>query len=318
MKWKKIGRIFDPTEQHLTDGYNAFAKSPQALVFKDFVRIYFCAQKKTENGKYISSPHYVDFDKDLQRLRGVSPLPAIQLGGLGSFDEHGIFPINVLRHSNRVMAFTTGWSRRNSVSIEMGIGFAESFDGGMSFIKQGLSGPIMTATHNEPCLVGDAFVRYYDGFYHMWYIFGGPWRRESEFNDPDRFYRIAYARSADGQSWERNGQFIIKGKSEMECQALPTVFKNDGLFHMYFCYRDTFNFRISNEKSYRLGYAYSYDGLNWTRNDEISGIEDSTGEWDSDMKCYPHVFECDGKHFLLYNGNEFGKYGFGAALLVDI
>ena len=29
------------------------------------------------------------------------------------------------------------------------------------------------------------------------------------------------------------------------------------------------------------------------------------------MLCYPHVFECDGKVYLLYNGNEFGRYGFG-------
>ena len=39
------------------------------------------------------------------------------------------------------------------------------------------------------------------------------------------------------------------------------------------------------------------------------------GDWDSDMLCYPHVFECDGQVYLLYNGNEFGRYGFGAAVL---
>jgi hypothetical protein len=33
------------------------------------------------------------------------------------------------------------------------------------------------------------------------------------------------------------------------------------------------------------------------------------------MQCYPHVFECDGKVYLLYNGNEFGRYGFGLAEL---
>ena len=33
------------------------------------------------------------------------------------------------------------------------------------------------------------------------------------------------------------------------------------------------------------------------------------------MQCYPHVFECDGKVYLLYNGNEFGRHGFGLARL---
>jgi hypothetical protein len=31
--------------------------------------------------------------------------------------------------------------------------------------------------------------------------------------------------------------------------------------------------------------------------------------------CYPHIFQCDEKVYLLYNGNEFGKKGFGIAEL---
>ena len=50
MKWKKLGMIFDLSKIELPDGYSIFAKSPQALVFDDYIRIYFCAQKKSENG----------------------------------------------------------------------------------------------------------------------------------------------------------------------------------------------------------------------------------------------------------------------------
>jgi hypothetical protein len=317
MKWEKLGKIFDPSEHELANGYSTFAKSPQALVFEDFIRIYFCTQKKTENGKYVSCPHYADFDKDLRRCRGVSSKPVIELGGLGCFDEHGIFPMNILRHEHRILAFTTGWSRRTSVSIEMEIGFAESFDGGKSFSKLGLLGPIMSPTPNEPCLVGDGFVRFYDNLFHMWYIFGKEWRRASELDEPDRSYRIAYSRSLDGINWERDGRYIIPVKSDNECQALPTVFTKNGRHHMYFCYRDTFDFRNNKDKSYKLGYAFSLDGITWLRQDDAAGIDESFGEWDSDMTCYPHVFEFEGKHFLLYNGNEFGKHGFGAAILVD-
>jgi hypothetical protein len=31
--------------------------------------------------------------------------------------------------------------------------------------------------------------------------------------------------------------------------------------------------------------------------------------------CYPHVFQAFEKVYLLYNGNNFGKYGFGLAEL---
>ena len=31
--------------------------------------------------------------------------------------------------------------------------------------------------------------------------------------------------------------------------------------------------------------------------------------------CYPHLFELDGQVALLYNGNNFGRDGFGLAIL---
>ena len=39
------------------------------------------------------------------------------------------------------------------------------------------------------------------------------------------------------------------------------------------------------------------------------------GEWDADMQRYPSLLAHDGRLYLLYNGNEFGRYGFGAAVL---
>jgi hypothetical protein len=55
--------------------------------------------------------------------------------------------------------------------------------------------------------------------------------------------------------------------------------------------------------------------VDWTRDDCNPSLEGLSGEWDGDMQCYPHAFECDGKVFMLYNGNEFGRYGFGLAEL---
>jgi hypothetical protein len=33
------------------------------------------------------------------------------------------------------------------------------------------------------------------------------------------------------------------------------------------------------------------------------------------MLCYPNLFQRDGQTYLLYNGNEFGRHGFGIAVL---
>jgi len=315
MQWEKLGKIFDPSEHNLSEGCTLFAKSPQALVFDNFLRIYFCSQKKTNNGKYLSCPQFVDFNKSFDKILRLSQGPIVELGKIGEFDEHGIFPLNVLEHEGKTFAYTSGWSRRRSVSIDMSIGLAISEDTGLSFKKYGSGGPIMAATHNEPFLVGDPFVKYLNGLFHMWYIFGTNWNRPSVDVEAERFYKIAHAESNDGINWIRNGKTIIEDKLLNECQALPTVFYAGGQYHMYFCYRNAFNFRNNRVNAYRLGYACSDDLISWNRDDTKSGIDVTEGAWDSDMMCYPNTFECDGEIYLLYNGNEFGKYGFGLAKL---
>ncbi len=318
MKWQKLGKIFDPSTVTLADGCTEFAKSPQALVFDDFVRIYFCAQKKTANSKYLSCPMYVDFDKSMTHMLALSEHSVIQPGELGHFDEHGIFPFSVTRDDDSIIAYTSGWSRRTSVSVDMSIGFAKSTDQGVSFKRFGAGGPVMAANQHEPMMVADAFVLKINGSYHMWYIFGSHWQKKSADGAAERFYKIAYAHSMDGIHWQRTGKTIIDEKIPDECQALPTVIYAAGKYHMYFCYRSAYDFRQNSKNAYRLGYAWSDDLISWTRDDGEAGIELSDSGWDSEMMCYPNLFETDGQIYLLYNGNEFGRYGFGLARLTEL
>jgi hypothetical protein len=316
MKWKKLGKIFDPTEHKLPNGCSEFAQSPQTLVFDDFVRIYFSTRAKDSTGKFLSHIAFVDFDKDLKNIQRISSDTVIKLGNLGCFDEHGIFPINPVMHEGRILAYTTGWSRRVSVSVETSIGLAYSEDNGLTFRKVG-EGPVLTSSLHEPFLVGDAFVCVFAGVYYMWYIFGTKWAEYDKGSQPDRVYKIGYATSADGITWAKQNKRLIADKlNEDECQALPTVIKIKDTYHMFFCYREAVGFRKTKGRGYRIGYAYSSDLVNWTRDDD-KGIDVSANSWDSDMMCYPHVFECNGKVYLLYNGNEFGKYGFGLAVLEE-
>ena len=87
---------------------------------------------------------------------------------------------------------------------------------------------------------------------------------------------------------------------------------------MFFCYRQSFDFRKNKNRGYRIGYAYSDDMAIWTRDDESMNLNSMEGEWDSEMMCYPHIFELNGDVYLMYNGNEFGRYGFGLAKLESI
>lgn len=315
MKWKKLGKIFDPTEHQLPNRCVEFAQSPQTLVLQDRVRVYFSTRERDDSGKYLSHIAYADFSLDMTEFLDLSSEPVLPLGGLGCFDEHGIFPINICNDGDRVLAYTTGWNRKVSVSADASIGLAISEDDGQTFVRHG-NGPVMTASLDEPFLVADAFVQKYKDTYYMWYIYGTDWKKFSEDDAPDRIYKIAQATSDDGINWKRDGVRIIDDKLNAdECQALPTVLYLNDRFHMYFCYREAHGFREQTDRSYRIGYAYSFDLVTWTRDDSLAGIDVAVDGWDSKMQCYPHIFKSGGKVFLLYNGNEFGRFGFGLAQL---
>lgn len=315
MKWIKLGQIFDPTEYSLPNNCFGYAQSPQTLVFDDFVRVYFSTRARDDNGKYLSHVSFVDFDKKFQTIIKVSDKCVIRLGELGCFDEHGIFPFNVTRSGNKILAYSTGWNRRVSVSTDASIGLSISNDDGLTFQKVGV-GPVLSASLHEPFLVGDAFVRVFNETFHMWYIHGTTWITHTLGEPPDRVYKIAHAISVDGISWQKEGRQIISDKLNVEeCQALPTVIQIANKYHMFFCYRHSSDFRKNKSRGYRIGYAFSYDLVKWTRDDDNIGIDVSEDDWDSDMQCYPHVFEMDGDFYLMYNGNEFGHYGFGLAKL---
>jgi hypothetical protein len=86
---------------------------------------------------------------------------------------------------------------------------------------------------------------------------------------------------------------------------------------MWFCFRGSVGYRTNRDTSYRLGYAESADGRNWTRLDEHVGIERADDGWDSEMMEYPFVYEHKGRKYMLYNGNGFGETGFGYAVMVE-
>lgn len=316
MHWIKRGQLFDPGEHVLPYGCQQFAQSPQALVCDDFVRIFFSTRQADGQGMFLSHIAFVDMTRDLRKTLRVSAEPVLPLGELGCFDEHGIFPLNIVRHGDLVYGYSCGWSRRSAVAVETAIGLAISRDNGQSFERVG-PGPVLAASLHEPCLVGDGFVKLIDGQFHMWYIFGTGWKRYAQDAAPDRTYKIGHATSTNGIDWvkEEARQIIPDRLGPEESQALPTVIAIDGRHHMFFCYRESFDFRTAKGRGYRIGHAWSDDLRHWVRADDEPRLDGTPGAWDSDMQCYPHVFECDGSIRLLYNGNQFGRHGFGWAEL---
>jgi predicted GH43/DUF377 family glycosyl hydrolase len=316
MVWEKLGRIFNPLDFEKKYWMKDFAQCASAIILDDCVRIYFSSRpERDQDGQFVSYTSFADFDRsDLTRIIRLSEKPILELGELGTFDEFGIYPSSVIRYNDMFYFYYAGWTRRVSTFADVSIGLAVSEDG-ENFSRVG-KGPILTNTLDEPFQVSGPKVRLYNNRLFMFYLAGEKWVLNEE-GKSESIYKIRVATSDNGTDWKRSAINIIHPVLENnECQAGPDVFYKDGKYHMYFSYRYGLNFR-GNDRGYRIGYAYSYDLFNWHRDDENAGICLSAEGWDDRDMHYPHVFNLDGSFYMLYNGNEFGRYGFGLAKLIS-
>ena len=313
-EWKKLGLVFDPTKSRNKPWLKEFAQAPSVLIFDDFIRVYFsCRPPADENGQYSSYSAYVDLDrKDLHNILNVSERPILELGSLGEFDEFGTYPVSVIREQDEIIGYYAGWTRCESVPFNTAIGMAKSDNGGVTFKKTG-SGPILSYSVDEPFVISGPKIRKYNDIWYLFYIAGNKWIMVDD--KPEPVYKIRLATSKDGINWKKHNKDLIESILEIdEAQASPDVYFSNGKYHMFFCYRYSADFR-GKEKGYRIGYAFSENLINWTRDDTKAGIDISTDGWDSEMISYPHVFELDGETYMFYLGNQVGRYGFGLAQL---
>lgn len=312
--WKKLGRIFNPKDFSSKHSWMyEFAQAPNTVVFDDFVRVYFCCRPQPdEKGNYVSYAAYVDLSREnLFEIIRVAQQPLLTLGDIGTFDEFGTYPFCVIRDDASFRAYYGGWTRCESVPFNVALGVAVS-DDGEQFRRVG-PGPVLSYSPDEPFILSSPKIRKYNDQWFLFYIAGKKWITTS--GRPEPVYRIRMAISSDGYNWNKTNIDLIEPRIEPdECQASPDVIYRNNRYHMFYCYRYSTDYR-NKARGYRIGYAHSDDLMNWTRDDNTTGIDVSESGWDSEMVSYPHVFELDGKIYMLYLGNEVGRYGFGLAVL---
>jgi predicted GH43/DUF377 family glycosyl hydrolase len=312
-KWRKQGLIFGVDSRW--SWMNSHAQVPFSIVFNDFVRVYFSTREAPDgNMQYKSYSGFVDLDRhNLSRILNISSQPIIELGHLGEFDEFGSMAGSVVSVGDRYRLYYCGWQRKVSVPYEWAIGIAESSDG-VSFARMG-SGPLFGSTISEPFLQACPIVyKLGESDWHMFYLSGVKWFCDGDGKTESQ-YLLMHATSQDGLLWARDGIPILPVNVEDECQTSCSLIFREGQFHMFFSYRYGSNFRENSLRGYRIGYAVSDDLVSWSRDDSLAGLSVSPTGWDSEMVAYPHVTEIEGKTIMFYCGNQFGKAGFGYAVL---
>lgn len=303
--WVKKGILFSPNGQG--NMINSHAQIMAPIVIEDKLRIYFSSRPKPN----MTLPFYADFDLDNFKLLHLNTDPILKLGKPGTFDEHGIMPSCVIKNNSDIYLYYSGWQQSVGVPYNNYTGLAISNDNGNTFRKYS-DAPILDRNNSELYSATSPYVLKEKGLWHTWYSSGTGWHEEN--GKLEHTYDLKYAYSKDGKKWHQEGKIGIKSYNEHEALCKPAIIKLDNIFFMWFSYRGSKGFRDGSD-SYRIGMAYSDDLINWERDDKASGIEISENGWDSKMIAYPSIIKIKNDYYMFYNGNSFGKYGFGYAVL---
>jgi sucrose-6-phosphate hydrolase SacC (GH32 family) len=305
--WIKKGLIYDPAKSALMlKGAVGFSAVPFVYPLseeKGIYRIFFSAR----DGHNRSLPFFIDYDFENNRILKESG-QLLPLGEPGAFDDSGIMLTSIMEKEDVVYLFYIGWNLGVTVPFRNSIGLAVSSDKGETFTRM-FKGPIIDRNRTEPHFVASNCVLEKDGRYIMYYLSCTGW--ENIEGKMMHRYHIKWAVSSDLVNWERNNNIAIDFKYPNEYAiSVPRVMEVNGKFMMWYSYRGG-----PYSEKYRIGYAESDDAFNWERKDELVNLDVSENGWDSDMVCYPCVFEYKGQLMMLYNGNDYGRTGIGLAVL---
>lgn len=302
-KWEKI--FFYNIDDFRTEKVISHAQLPTYLLIDNKVRVFFASRDKNQ----YSSVYYIDLivnGSSVDLKKRISN-PVLKPGDIGCFDQHGVYPSSVVNYGSNYYMYYIGWEKGYKDPLfTASIGLAKS-ENGQDFQKVNLA-PIMGRSNYDPCLVTSPHVYRDHNLWHMNYVSGVKWEKDLATNELQSFYHIKSAVSEDMFNWVRNGDIAIGFKNNESNIARPSVYKeNNHLYHMWYSYVDL------EVGKYRIGYASSNNGKKWIRKDQNVGIG-LDSKYCTEMIAYPQIFEKDQNLYMLYNGDNFGKQGFGIAI----
>ena len=292
--WEKLGSIYNAgsTNKYLL----THSSNPLAIHLKeDIYRIFYSA--RDENNK--SSISYVDYDVVKMMVVNDPKKPMITYGSENSFYSHGITIGNYWLEKNDTYIGFMGWQHRGSDHWRGDIG---KFNIKTKKVDLVLSkNKIDKVSLSYPCIIKDKNI------YKMWYGSTISW--ESGSIDKEMIHTINYAESKDTKKWDTKGVAIPWELNKAQAFSKPSVLVSTGGYQMWYSYRK------GDGSKYKIGYSYSPNGKDW--NFSESKLVCSNSGWDAEMVCYPYVFKHNKNTYMLYNGNRFGKYGFGLAQMKE-
>jgi hypothetical protein len=299
MNWIKKKLIFEYTPQ--LKNSISHCQQPTLIRINDkIIRIFFGSRNQLN----CSQIYYFDYNMNTLKVMGYGEEPVVLPGN--GFDSHGVYPACILARDAYLYLYFVGFQNVGT-KYTTSIGLAISDNKKTSFDKHPLN-PIIFPGEYDPSLVTSPYIIIEGNVWRMWYVSGYKWNKEDD-GRLQSYYHIKYAESDDGITWRREGRISIDHVHPGETNiGRPWIIKEDEIYKAWYSY-------ACGKQGYRIGYAESTDGgYTFNRMDEKAGITVSDEPWENEAVAYPAVIVHEGRKYMFYNGNSFGKDGIALAI----
>lgn len=302
--WKKLGLLYCPSGIGRHPKLLTHAANPLPVLLEgDTYRIYYSGRDIDNR----SSVGAVDINIITRKVVQEYHAPVFEHGHEGSFFADGVSIGNCYSVDGAQYMLFMGWQNPAGGHWRGDIG--RLIVNPDLTLKLESQTPFMGADQIDPISLSYPWVmKSENGGYRMWYGSTTSW----DAGNGEMVHTLNHALSDDGHQWNRLGLAVPFIIGEAQAFSRPTVIGSmESGFEMWFSYRS------GTGTPYRIGYARSSDGCFWKLCLNSVGIDVSEKGWDSEMIEYPFVFIHKGRRYMLYNGNGYGKSGFGLAVWID-
>lgn len=302
-RWRKLGRVFVPDGSLPWAQSHAMIPTPM-MVGRDRIRIYVAMCDASTVGRI----GYVDVDaRNPTNVLASSKHPVLDIGEPGCFDDNGVNPLSIVQLDGVTRLYYVGYQLGTKVRYLLFTGLALSHDGGETFVRYSRA-PILDRSDSETLVRTAAFVLPDVAGYRCWYVAGSRFEQVGDRMRPT--YDLRHLRSADGIHWPNEGQVVLPlDRPSVFGYGRPFLTRRpNGSYDMWYSER-------WRDRGYRLAHATSEDGIRWVRSESGAGLDVSSEGWDSEAVCYCAVQTTDFGTYMFYNGNDYGRTGFGVAVL---
>lgn len=300
MNWKKLGLLYSPNINH--PKLVSHAANPLAIHLNDDVYRVFFSGRDAQNR---SSVGFVDINIFNQKIIYVHNRPVFEYGKENSFYSHGVSIGNIYEVDGQRYILFMGWQYPEGKHWRGDIGRL-ILEADNQSLRLDSNQPFMACNDVDFVSLSYPWVIRTQHYYQMWYGSTLDWHT----SNGEMLHVINYATSKNGHDWQRHGLAISYEFGIAQAFSRPSVVGN-----LQQGYEMWFSYRSGTGEKYRIGYATSSDGTTWKLRLNEIGITISNSGWDSEMIEYPFVFDHKGQRYMLYNGNGYGKTGFGLAIL---